>query len=201
MKLKFKNWNEVNIKTYKSLMSVADEENEIDAEIKILSILCGVDEEEILNLQISEYQELRAEAQWIADKPVVKAYAPKTMKINKKKYDVYSDVSKITTAQYIDFQSYLKQNKLDRYLSYILACFIVPKGKQYGEVPIDEVVKEIEEYVSVYDAQCMFFFFIVEYLTLTKIIVRSLESKTNNQEVQKKLKEIHSLLGGDGLAT
>ncbi|MBQ3414529.1 MAG: hypothetical protein IJH39_04110 [Clostridia bacterium] len=180
-----------------------DVEDVIDTEIGIISILCDCSEDDILNLQIPEYQKLRNQAQWIMKKPDVKPYAPKSIKLNSE-YDVYYDVSKLTTAQYIDFQSYLKQNDMDKYLTHILSVFIVPKGKEYGEVPMEEVLDDLESNISIKMALSMCFFFITEYLTLMKLTLNCLESrmkKTKNQELQKKLKEIHLLINGDGLIT
>lgn len=204
MELKYNTWDEINIRTYKKLMELSnDVEDVIDTEIGIISILCDCSEDDILNLQIPEYQKLRNQAQWIMKKPDVKPYAPKSIKLNSE-YDVYYDVSKLTTAQYIDFQSYLKQNDMDKYLTHILSVFIVPKGKEYGEVPMEEVLDDLESNISIKMALSMCFFFITEYLTLMKLTLNCLESrmkKTKNQELQKKLKEIHLLINGDGLIT
>lgn len=204
MELKYNTWDEINIRTYKKLMELSnDVEDVIDTEIGIISILCDCSEDDILNLQIPEYQKLRNQAQWIMKKPDVKPYAPKSIKLNRE-YDVYYDVSKLTTAQYIDFQSYLKQNDMDKYLTHILSVFIVPKGKEYGEVPMEEVLDDLESNISIKMALSMCFFFITEYLTLMKLTLNCLESrmkKTKNQELQKKLKEIHLLINGDGLIT
>lgn len=202
--LKYKSWDGVNIRLYKKLYALSNNiEDVIDCEIAIVALLCDCSEDDVLNLPIPEYQKLRGECQWIASKPDVKPYAPKSIKL-KREYDVYYDASKLTTAQYIDFQNYLKQNDMDKYLTNILAVFIVPKNKMYGEVPVEDVMADIEENISIKMALSMCFFFMVEYLTLTKLTLYYLtkrinKTEKNNQELQKKLKELDLLINGDGL--
>lgn len=202
--LKYKTWDDINIKLYKRLYALSkDIEDVIDCEIAIVALLCDCSEDEILNLPIPEYQRLRGECQWIASKPDVKPYAPKSIKL-KREYDVYYDVSKITTAQFIDFQNYLKQNDMDKYLTNILAVFIVPKGKMYGDIPVEDVMADIEENISIKMALSMCFFFTTEYLTLLKLTLSYLEkrmkkNKVMNQELQEQFQKIHLLLNGDGL--
>lgn len=204
MNLKYKSWDDINIRLYKKLYALSNNVDDvIDAEIQIVALLCNCNEDDILNLPIGEYQRLRGECQWIASKPDVKPYAPKSIKLNRE-YDVYYDASKLTTAQYIDFQNYLKQNDIEKYLTHILSCFIVPKGKMYGDVPVEEVMADIEDNISIKMALSMCFFFIVEYLTLTRLTVHYLESrmkkkKLMNQELQEQFQKLRLLLNGDGL--
>ena len=203
--LKYKNWDDINIRLYKKLYALSNNVDDvIDAEIQIVALLCDCSEDDILNLPIPEYQRLRSECQWIASKPDVKPYAPKSIKLNGNVYDVYYDASKLTTAQYIDFQNYLKQNDIEKYLTHILSVFIVPKDKMYGEVPVEDVMADIEENISIKMALSMCFFFMTEYLTLIKLILYYLtkrvnKTEKNNQELQKKLEEIRLLINGDGL--
>lgn len=205
VKLKYSKWDDINIGLYKKLYELSSNvEDVIDCEIQIVALLCDCSEEDILNLPIPEYQRLRGECQWIASKPEVKPYSPKSIKLNGNEYDVYYDVSKLTAAQYIDYQNYLKQNNIEKYLTHILAVFIVPKGKMYGDIPVEEVMKDIEENISIKMALSMCFFFMVEYLTLMKLTLSYLEKRMNkteknNQELQKKLKELDLLINGDGL--
>lgn len=210
MELRYKDWDSLNINKYQQLIQISNSGlDAIDTEISIIALLCDCSEDDILNLPIPEYQQLRQQAQWIAVKPDVKAYAPKTVKLNNE-YDVYYDVSKLTTAQYIDYQNYLKLNDLDKYLPYILAVFLVPKGKQYGDVPVEDVVKDISENLSIKVALSMCFFFTVQLVSLVKITLHYSElrlekmMKTENNpekiaEIQKKLEQIHSLISGVGL--
>ena len=209
LELKYKDWDNLNIAKYQQLIKISNEGVDIiDKEISIVALLCDCTEDDILNLPIPEYQQLRKQAQWIANKPDVKPFAPKTVKLNNE-YDVYYDVSKLTTAQYIDYQNYLKLNDLDKYLPYILAVFLVPKGKQYGDVPVEDVVKDINENLSVKLALSMCFFFTVQLVTLTKITLHYSESKLKKivkkeknpqmkAEAQKKLEVIHSIINGIG---
>lgn len=205
MELKYKTWKDISIGLYKKLLNITDSNMDIvDTEIAIIALLCDCDEEDILNLTIPEYQKLRASAQWIATRPKGKAFCPKSIKLDNQ-YDIVSDMSKLTTAQYIDFQSYIKMNDLNKYISHILAIFFIPKGKKYGDVPPEEIIADIDKNLNIQMAEDMCFFFMTEFMTLTKITLHYLESKmkkmvknNNNPEVKKKMEEIHSLINGIG---
>ena len=209
VKLKYNKWEEMNVGTFKKLMEISSnkELDEVDTEIMLLAILCDCDEEDILNLPIPVYQELRRESQWIAGKPATKAFCPKHIKLENQ-YDVMYDMSKISTAQYIDFQSYLKLNDMNKYLSHILAIFLIPKGKKYGDVPAEVIIKDIDDNMNMIMAESMCFFFITEFLTLMQLILTSLEQRLKKQlkeskgtdrvKIMEKLGEIHSQINGIG---
>lgn len=201
MELIIDNWNKMSIADYCSLQDIAsDKEMEaVDTEIAIVSLLCGVSEEEILNLPIPEYQALRAKAQFIANFPEIKvAKAPKKIFINGKECTVATDLTKITTAQYIDFQTYFKLDDLNRYLPNILACFIIPKGYQYADgYEISEFVEEIRNNLSIIDALQMCSFFQMAFLILMNNILRYSEKamrKAKKKMPKEKIAEMESAI-------
>lgn len=207
MKLRYNSFKELPLGVFKELIKVQEDNSldAIDTEIKIMSILCDVPEDDILNLSLPEYTELRTSAQWIAVAPQGKAFCPKSIKLDNQ-YNVCYDMSKLTTAQFIDFQAYIKLNQKDKYLSHILSVFLIPKGKKYGEVPVEEIIKDIDKNLSVEMAQNMCFFFITEFLTLQKLTLTYLEEdlmkkmKTSKGkeriEIMQKMQDIRSMING-----
>ena len=199
MELKKKNWNSITIGDYMDLQEIIKREEAVDVEVGIVSLLCGVDEDEIGNLPIPKYQRLRREAQFIATFPEIKNKSPKTIVLNERKYDVISDIRKLTTAQYIDFQTYLKMENMVQLLPNILTVFIIPKGCTYGddEYNIDDLAKDIKEYLPVVTAYEMCGFFQKAFFSSINNTIIYLESKmkkmmkrAKTEQEKKKIQEI-----------
>lgn len=211
MELKYKNWKDININTFQRLQEVLTEPktgdeivDNLQQNISILSILCDVDEDDISNLRGSEYKELLKSINFLNEIPKVEI--KDSYVINGKKYNVALNASKITMAQYLDFQTFVKDK--DKYIREILTCFLIPNGKTYGNgYELDEVKNEIGEHLSIVDAHSIMFFFTLSFRTLTKTTLRYLMKKMNKQkknhpeqlekieEAVKMLKEITDSIG------
>lgn len=200
MELKIDSWNKMSVSDYCKIQEIAqDKEMEaFDVEVAFISILCGVDEEEILNLPVPEFQRLRGQAQFVANFPEIKAKAPKKIVINGKECTVTTDFKKITTAQYIDFQTYFKLDDLNHYLPNILACFIIPKGCQYAEgYEISEFVEEIRNNMGIIDALQMVSFFQMAFLILMNNMLLYSEKmmrKAKKTMPKEKIEEMESAI-------
>lgn len=206
MELKYKSYSEMPLRVFNQLTGLSSS-NDIEMEISILSILNECSEDDILNLTLTDYQELRKQAQYIADIPKSKVKIPDKLVIKKHKYRICKDLKQITTAQYIDYHTYLKND--DKKYEYLLSCFIIPEGKIYNEgYDIDEVINDILE-LDVVNVLNICFFFLNLYLTSTRVLVYYWESrlkkmirKEKNQEMKKKMKQtlnqIHSIVNGIG---
>lgn len=190
MELKKDKWSKITISDYMELQDIVNREDAIDVEIGIVALLCGVDEEQVLALPIPEYQRLRKQSQFIAKFPEIKGKAPKSITINDTKYDVITDVSKLTTAQYIDFQTYLKMD-IEKFLPNLLSIFIIPKGCKYADEDynIDDLAKDIREYLPVVTAFEMSGFFQKAFLNSIKGTLTYLESKMKKQLRKAKTEE------------
>lgn len=206
MELKKKNWQQITINDYMELQDIIIREEAVDVEVGIVALLCGVDEDQIGDLSIIEYQRLRREAQFIANFPEVHNKAPKNITIGDAKYEVVTNMRKLTAAQYIDFQTYLKMGDGVNNLPNLLSVFIVPKGSKYGDESynIDKLKDDIKEYLPVTTAFEMCGFFQKTFLNSIKNILFCLELKMRKaktekeKEVKKALQEIRLAIRGGG---
>lgn len=216
MELKYKNWNDITIGVYNKLNKLLKFEptddvvmDELNLTIQILSVLCDVDEDVIGDLTRSEFAELAAQCAFLQELPKVKI--KDEYWINDKLYQVQFNVQDMTMAQYIDYQTFIKEQ--DKYMSNILACFLIPKGKKYGDgYNLQEVVNDIENYFSIVDAHSVCFFFTLLFQSLTKVMLTYLvkkmkkgmkkmtqEEKEKTQEAIDHLNKVISLVkNGDG---
>ena len=194
IELKYKSWNDISINTFNKLKEIKINSNDslelLDSNIALLSILCDVDEDTIADLTTSEFSTLLSQTTFLKDMPKVKIQ--EYYKINGKEYQVFLSLKNMTVSQYIDFQTFYKDQ--DKYYKELLACFIIPKGKKYGEdYDVQEVIDDIGNHLSIVDANSILFFFVLLFQSLTKATltysIRQMKKarKKMNKEEQEKI--------------
>lgn len=197
MELKYKNWKDITIEVYEKLRKlnaeINNEEQALDVNVKLLSILCDVDEDTLGYLPLTEFSELVSKTDFLKNMP---KYTIETKyKVGNRDFDVQTNLRALTTAQFIDFQTMVKDP--DKNLSNLLACFMLPKGKKYGEdYDIIEVADYLKKNMSIATARSVMFFFILEYQALQKAMldysIKDLKKqmkKEKDKETKKKLEE------------
>ena len=175
-----KSYSELPINRYLEIRDLVREDYEaLDLQVKMLSILDGRSEDELLNMSFSDYSTLVQGTQFLMEPPVPSKKVPNKIIINNKVYQIQKDVTKFTTAQYIDYQTLTAKEDRDKYFPYILACLLVPDGKRYNDgYDIGEVASDIGQYFSIQDAVNVCFFFQRKYLRLINDTLIYLEYKT-----------------------
>lgn len=167
------------------------EGEELDKQVKLLAVLGDCTEDDILNLPLSKYQDKLAEISFLTKTPEVNSKCPNKLKLGANEYYVCKNVEKLTTAQYIDYQTYMQNKDYDMYLANILACFVIPKGHEYceGYDPLD-VIKDINDHMSVETAMSICFFFRQKSLSSIKHTLRSLEWMMRTVRMTNKNKQV-----------
>ena len=82
----------------------------------------------------------------------------KRYNIGGKEFEVELDPNKMTVSQYLDFQTFIKDP--NKYISNLLACFLIPKGEKYGDSDPLENAKFLEENCSYAICKDINFFFL-----------------------------------------
>ncbi len=133
--------------------------DELGKQVRIISILSGISEDEVLHLPLPEYTELARRADFLrgADFPV-KQVAKRYLVGGFELYPV-RDYRRLETGQYIDFQTYVAD--MDDRIVELVSVLLVPKGKRYGEgYDIIELQKAIADEMSVTDGVSVVAFFL-----------------------------------------
>lgn len=191
MKLKYKNWEDISIKKFDEINNIlshinnVNEDEALEININLLSILCDVSVEEIEDLPLTEFSKLVKQTEFLKEMP--KVDIKDNYVINGKKYVLCANVSKMTTAQYIDYQTLVKN--ADKNVKELLSVFLIPKGKKYGEYDLEEVMNDIYNYFPIADARAVSFFFTLVLQSLTKATLISLERRTKKELKKTKTKE------------
>ena len=191
MKLKYNNWESISIKKFDEINNIlshinnVNEDEALEININLLSILCDVSVEEIEDLPLTEFSKLVKQTEFLKEMP--KVDIKDNYVINGKKYVLCANVSKMTTAQYIDYQTLVKN--ADKNVKELLSVFLIPKGKKYGEYDLEEVINDIYNYFPIADARAVSFFFTLVLQSLTKATLISLERRTKKELKKTKTKE------------
>lgn len=154
-------FSKLSLGAYAEIQAVAKDESleELDRHIRILSILTGSSEEDILHLTIPEFTELSAKAKFLTAegfkaRPIAKKYI-----IGDYTLFPVTDYRKLETCQYIDWQTFA--GDLDNHIVELVSVLLVPKGHRYNDgYDILDVQRVIREQMSVADGVAIVGFFL-----------------------------------------
>ena len=172
----------------------------VDARVAIVAILTGKTEREILNAPLSESSEWFARAEFLeTPDPDIPSRIAASYKAGPFDLVPTTDLRKITTAQYIDFQNFAPEG--ERKLVELLSVFLIPKGLDYNEgYDIAEVQQAIREDLSVLDTLALSAFFLNKYAALirrSRSSLARLEKKEKNpamkEAIRRRLEKLKTL--------
>ena len=180
-------YKEMTLQMYEHLSKIAESDtDDIEKQIQMVSVLTGKSVKEVEDLPISEYHSLAKKTVFLMREPAVEQIKSNTVKTNERVYVITNDVTKITTAQYIDFQEYMKQGKN---LANVLSTLLVPKGEKYGEADFLEVKKDIER-LPICTALGLNAFFLQRFAKLIANTLHCSISTLTSEEEKTKAKEL-----------
>lgn len=202
------NYRDLPIGMYLEICAIDKDESidELQRQVSIIAILTGRNEEEIYNLPLEQYRELAAKTLFLAREYDGEVLTAKTYGINGMVLIPIDDFRKITTAQYIDFQTFAKEP--EKNIVELLSCMLVPKGKKYNQdYDVLELQKALRMHLSVADALSLLAFFFIKWhqlikdsLTFSKEAAMKLRDPEKKRRVLREIQKQEALLkGGDGL--
>lgn len=187
---------------------VKKEQDEVTEQVEIVSVLSGIPEADLLAMSIHDYKALAAQTDFLRKGPAADAVPkiPKQYKVGDYILIPAMDSKNITTAQYIDWQSWQKQG--DDKMVESLSCLLVPKGCSYCDgYDIEDVQEAIRENFSVMDVVALMAFFLTSWQTsVTRSLDYSREmamripNKEKREEMLKEIARLETALrkNGDG---
>lgn len=141
-----KSYDELKVGKYLELLEVDKTEGleDIDRQVKIVSILSGLPEDELLHMEIGKYTMLARATDFLMAAPAEAAV--------KDSYEAggltlvpVKDYRKLETGQYIDFKAYAAD--IEKYFVEFISVLLVPEGHRYGEgydiADVQAAVKEM----------------------------------------------------------
>lgn len=201
------NYRKLPIGKYNEIVKLCETEmDEVDRKVRIVGILTGLTDDEVLALPLTDFTECCAKAKFI-DLPCPETLIPSVSK----SYPVggfnlvpVTDMRKVTTAQYIDFLSFSKDKEHN--IVEMLSCFLVPKGMDYNEgYDILDVHNAIKEEMSVAEVLALLAFFFGSWtrsihstLSSSERMARRVKDKEKRQKIMERIAELRSTISGVG---
>lgn len=175
MKIKDK-WSDVTIAEYDRIVDIINRtDDEIERLTGVISVLSGVDENEIADMPIAEIAKIGQKLDFLNSFTFNKNATYKTLVIDGE--TLVLAVKDMSVAQYVDFQATWSADTKD--LARIISICYVPKGKTYNkDYDIEELIKKIRNNVSIDKANSIGFFLLKKLNGLTNFTVRFLGAVT-----------------------
>lgn len=192
-----KSYNDLTVGKYQELRKLELEGlDALEQQVAILAVLNDMDEDEVFNLPLADYQKLASDMHFLDTQPVINTkHNPKTIKIGGEEYDVVQDARDLTAGQYIDYQHYLGVEDFDGQLPNILTVFVIPKGKKYGEgYNMAELANTFKEKMPIITAMEISSFFLRQSLTSIKASLTSLRLKMRMMKMTTRKKEVKEMM-------
>lgn len=181
----------------------ADESmEELDRQVKIVSMLTGLGEDAVLLLPIPQFKEYTAALDFLNHEiDTTGAALAETYGIGEFTVQPVRNANELITAQYIDFQSYHKAG-LDTHLPELLSCLLVPKGMKYNQgYDVVALQQAIRRELSTYDAFVIYAFFLLSCKESIKdMLIFSLQEarQMKSTETEQEVMELIALLERNG---
>ena len=201
------NYKSLPLGKYLDICQVCKDESleEIERQVKILSILSDMTEEEMLHLPIPKYKEMVVASRFLEDVDKNRHKAARLYIVGNWKLLPTMDYRKMETAQYVDFQTFAPM--VETHMAELLSCLLVPVGCRYNEgYDILEVQQALKDKLSVTDALSLSAFFLTKFKNLIKDSLNSckqeiqrMTDKQKRMEMEEKVKQLMSLLEGNGV--
>ena len=171
MKIKDK-WSDITIAEYERIVDIIKgTDDEIERLTGVISVLSGVDEDEIADMPIAEIARIGQKLDFLNSFDFNKNATYKTLVIDGE--TLVLAVKDMSVAQYVDFQATWSAESKD--LARIISICYVPKGKTYNkDYDIEELIKKIRNNVSIDKANSIGFFLLKKLNGLTNFTVRFL---------------------------
>lgn len=160
-------YKELPIGKYMIINGICKEEayDDITKQVKIISILADMSEDEVLHLPLPDYKTMAAATRFLEDVDHDRHKAARRYILGDWVLLPTMDYRKMETAQFVDFQTFAPI--VDTHLPELLSCLLVPEGHRYNEgYDITEVQRAIREELSVTDALSLSAFFLTRFKAL-----------------------------------
>lgn len=138
-------WNDVTVRQFIDLQNINPDQDDLELQLAIISVLSGKSVDELSNIPI---QELKSNFRvgFVFELPRAELL-PTNIKINGKHYRINYRIDKLKGGEYIDLKNYTKTNDVAiQNLHKILSLFIIPvKKKWFWKTDIAETIEQRNE--------------------------------------------------------
>lgn len=131
--------------------------SDYEKNVEIVALCNDLEVEDVEGMSLTTFNTLLQSTAFLYEAPKKKIVATKYV-LGGTEFDVVMNMGKLTVAQYLDYQEYIKNPDKNRVE--LLSIFLIPKGCKYGEgYDMFEIQKLIKENLSIIDAIALTDFF------------------------------------------
>ncbi len=171
---------------------IESNEDKIDFDCELLSILTGIDEDVFYSIPYSEYVKLIGKLSFLTEIP--KAKMVHTLSINNKPYTVLNSVKDISAGDFIDLQEY--QKNVDDNMHMILATLV--RGEDWNSNNVPELAKHFQEKLTAEQAIGIALFFCNVSINFVQLIGVYSQATTEQRKKMIKATTVSGLLQSMG---
>lgn len=171
---------------YMQILAALDrtDNEEIDRQLEVISILSGISVDDIGMMELSAYRELSSRAAFLGEEYAPEMELPSTIKAGRFELEYIKDYAKLTVSQYVDFQTFCKDGR--HKIVEMLSCLLVPKGHKYNQdYDVLEVQSALRETLMTSEAVALAAFFLKLYVDSIGNTLASLESEAKKESDPK----------------
>lgn len=174
-------WSDITYRQFKDLNKALEIEDETEKSIAVMQAIFG---EDVVNLPLNEFNALSHKLDFLKSE-IPTSIKVKDVKVNGREYYFDGMLGEITTAQYIDYQNYCKNNDEAKQF----AVFFIPKGHKYNDgYDMLEVFEDIQD-IPITVLMSAGFFFKRSLEIFIKIFQRSLEKQLKKAKIPKEMRK------------
>lgn len=184
-------WDNVSIEKYYQILDILmdEEDDDITKNVRLVSVILDKDEQEVWDMDLGQVGLYISRLKFLNKFDLKKI--PDVVVLPDYTLEVMSDLTKITIAQYVDYQNFIKR-PLRESMDKIMSVFLIPQGKKYNEgYDIIDLQKQIRENMSFRMAEAFLGFFLMEY---SRLLIRSLRAYRKMIRREKDLKKKEELM-------
>lgn len=194
-------WNDVTIEEFKQI-NILLTDDELDEEDKALGLVALFSDDDPLQTDFREFRKRLENIQFIG-KEIKPAEVKKEYILGGVKYKLNKNIYNLTTSQYIDYTSYLKNLDSDTLYEDVLSVYLIPDGCKYNVgYDIDETKRIIRNNMPITDALGIynfFFLFFRNYMQISlhylrKRMKKMMRKKDKKEEIENVMKQMDNLL-------
>lgn len=196
-------YNQLSVGKYNELEAIAHDRSldDIGRNTAILAVLTDKSERELMDMPIGEYAALGERASFLLHPAPAAQKTPRSYKLGEMELIPSADFTRMTAAQYIDYQTYANQQSADQ-LVQMLSCMLIPKGHKYNDgYDMGAVQSAIRDNMPITDAAAYANFLLAKWRKSMRISLSYLALKSKRRERMRlwELVEMLSIRNGGGL--
>lgn len=179
-----KTWKDITLRQFNKIQDLLQEIDEYTT-LNIIDVLYDVDSADMPAMEVMN--KYAHSLDFLMTTIPTNEKLKETYTINQREYNSNINLTQMTTAQFVDYQNYSKENPVD--ISKCLSVFIIPAGHTYNDgYDLKQVQDDIKD-LDMVTINTLAFFFKKSYILLLEITLLCLTQDTKKMNIPTEKKE------------